>query len=173
MIPLAFLLALTALLFQGLYLPHISILAFAPFLALISLSLPLSTTLWLSFLSGVLIDLFSEDPMGLHALNYVLTTALLYRLRSLFSAERPFHLSLFTALISLFSTLFQLILLFLFDRRVPFNGKWIFADLFAMPLVDALYAFVWFAVPLAVGGKITKMWTLFWLKKNNRSQTSH
>ena len=171
MLILAFFLSFTALLFQGIAIPHLSILAFAPFVALVSLRATPLKALWLSALAGVCLDLLSDDPMGLHAVNYTVTTALLFKAKKHFSHDVPFHLSLFTGLISLCSTLLQLILLFLFDRRVPFSGKWIFTDLIGMPVIDALYAFVWFAAPLALFEKLRRIWVVFWLKKRNPSPT--
>lgn len=170
MLILAFLLALTALILQGLLIPHIALLAFAPLIALVTLRSPLPRALWLSALAGVLMDLLSDDPMGLHALNYVCISALLFRVRQHFSHDQPFHLSLFSGLVSLLSTSLQLILLFLFDKKIPFGGRWIFADLIGMPAIDALYAFVWFAAPLALAEKLHRMWILFWLKKKELLQ---
>ena len=170
---MAFLLALIALALQGILVPRLAILAFAPFLALATLRCKHKQALWLSVLSGAVIDLLSDDPMGLHALNYTLITALLFPFRKHFLYDQPLHLSLFTGLISVLSTILQLALLFLFDRRVPFEGKWVFADLVGMPVIDALYAFVWFAAPLTLFDKMKRMWVLFWLKRKHLSRTSH
>lgn len=169
----AFSLGFLALILQGILLPRLSILAFAPFVGLAILQPNLPRALWLSAAAGCVVDLFSDDPMGLHALNYVVVAALLFRIRKHFSYEQPLHLSLFTALISVSSTLLQLVLLFLFDRRVPFGGKWILADLIGMPVIDALYAFVWVTAPLSLFEKFRRMWVLFWLKRKNPSPTSH
>lgn len=173
MLFVAFLLAASALILQSILLPKLTILAFAPYLALVMMnSRELGKALRLSALAGALLDLLSDDPMGLHALNYTLITAILYRIRDNFSEEHPFHLSLYTALASSLSTGLHLILLFLFDRRVPFDGRWILADLIGMPVIDALYAFVWFAAPLSLFNQLKKVWALFWLKKKNLSRTS-
>ena len=169
----AFILAALALIIQGIVVPTISILAFAPFLALATLKCEWARALWLAALAGACIDVVSDDPMGLHALNYVITTALLYRIRNHFLYNETLHLSLFSGLVSALSTALQLFLLFLFDRRVPFGGKWIFADLIGMPVIDALYAFVWFAAPLALADQLRRMWVLFWLKRKTPSPISH
>jgi rod shape-determining protein MreD len=171
MLLIAFVLATAALLLQGILIPHLSLLAFAPFLSLAIMRA--NSPLWLGALAGALVDLFSDDPMGLHALNYTFITALLYRYRRHFLFDQPLHLCLLTALISLLSTLTQLFLLFLFDRRIPFDGKWIFGDLVAMPAMDALYAFVWFAAPLAFCNFIRQLWVRYWLKRKNPSPISH
>lgn len=173
MLIVAFILSLVALVLQGILLPKLTLLAFAPFLALAMIRSSFRKALILSALSGALIDLFSDDPMGLHGLNYTLVTALLFRIKANFSEEQPFHLCLYTALVSSLSTALQLMLLFLFDRRVPFDGKWIFADLIGMPAIDALYSFVWFTAPLSLYDKLKKVWILFWLKKKNLSRTLH
>jgi rod shape-determining protein MreD len=173
MVIFSFFLAVLALFLQSFLIPRISILAFAPFLSLLTLKERLPKALWCSALSGALLDLLSDDPMGLHALNYTLATAFLYRYKRHFSYEVPFHFGLFTVFISSLSTLLQLSLLFLFDRRIPFDGKWILTDLIGMPILDGLYAFAWFVVPLAMFEKIKKYWVLFWLRKKNLSPTSH
>jgi cell shape-determining protein MreD len=172
MLIIAFLLSLIALILQGILIPKLTLLAFAPFLALVIMRSELIRALYLSGLAGGLVDLVSDDPMGLHALNYAIVTIVLFRARKHISYDQPFHLSLFTAIISLLSTALQLVLLFLFDRRVPFGGKWIFADLIGMPVIDALYAFVWFGAPLALFEKIRLMWVHYWLKRKNPSPTS-
>jgi len=162
-----------ALILQGIILPRIAILAFSPFLALVMMRCELGRALWLSALAGALVDLLSDDPIGLHAVNYALVTFILFRVKKHFSYDQPFHLSLYTAFASSLSTGLQLMLLFLFDRRVPFDGRWFFADLVGMPVIDALYAFVWFAAPLVLFDKMKRMWVLFWLKRKNLSRTSH
>jgi len=173
MLALAFFLSFFALYLQSVAVPRLTILAFAPFLALNILRSTFYKALLLSASVGALLDLLSDDPMGLHALNYTLISALLFRFRKLCSHDNPLHLSLFSGVISIVSTCLQLILLFLFDRRVPFNGTWAIADLIGMPAIDALYAFIWIAAPLTLAQIIRRTWVLFWLKKNNPSPTSH
>ncbi len=173
MLIIAFLMASAALFLQGIILPRITILAFAPIIALAMMRCEMSRALWISTLAGCLVDLLSDDPIGLHALNYAMVTAILYRVKNHFSYDQPFHLSLYTGFVSSLSTALQLILLFLFDRRVPFDGIWFFADLIGMPVIDALYAFVWFAAPLVLFDKLKRIWVLFWLKRKTLSHTSH
>lgn len=172
MLIFAFILATSSLLLQSLFPPLSPLLAYSPFIALAILRAPIHRALWAAAAAGALIDLLSDDPMGLHALNYAATALFLYRYRSHFLYDQPFHFSLVTALVSALSTTIQLGLLFLFDRRVPFDGKWILADILAMPVVDALYAFVWFSAPLALFERTRRTWMVFWLKKKNLSQNS-
>lgn len=156
MLTATFLLAASALILQSVLCPPFTLLPFAPWIALVSLRSSLSKTLWLVAAAGAAVDLISDDPMGVHAINYCLTAWLLFRFRNHFLHDNPFHLSLFTTLISFASTAFQIFLLFLFDRRIPFAGKWILGDLLAMPIADGLYALVWFAAPLFLYNKLRR-----------------
>lgn len=167
----AFFLATAASLLQGVLLPGFSLFAYAPWLALITLRCSSIRALWGAILAGAFVDLLSDHPFGLHAIAFATTSFLLLRFRKHFFFDRPLHLSLFSALISELLTLLQLFLLFLFDRRVPFSGKWVLGDLLAMPIVDGFYALIWFAGPLALFEKLRRQWGLFWLKKKNLSPT--
>lgn len=169
MLIFAFLLSTIALIFQAIFIPQITILAFSPFLALALLRSSLYQTLWLSVLAGSVMDLMSNDPIGVHALNYVIVSALLFKVKKHFLYDEPFHLSLLTTILSFLSTVFQVFLLFLFDRRVPLQGRWVLADFIGMPVIDGLYAFVWFAASLTAYSKLKKMWDLFWLKRISRT----
>lgn len=172
MLVFAFLLATSALLLQGVLVPGISLFAYAPWIALVTLKRPLIRALWLSAAGGLCLDLLSDHPFGIHALAFAATSMVLFRLRKHFSAEDPLHLGLYSSLVSFVGTLTILFLLFLFDRRVPFAGIWIFGDLIAMPIVDGIYAAIWFAGPLALFVKMRRQWMLFWLKRKNPSLTS-
>jgi rod shape-determining protein MreD len=171
MLLFTYFLAALALWIQATLYPNLPILPFAPFLSLACLVRPLNKTLLSSFLAGLAVDLVSSDPFGLHALTYCLAAALSFRVRKLFSAEIPLQYALFTALVSLVATLFQIILLFLFDRRVPFCGIWWLTDWATLPILDALYTLVWFAAPLALYRTLHRRWVIYWLKKKNPSLT--
>jgi cell shape-determining protein MreD len=164
---IAFILTFSAWIIQGAFLPKLSIFAFLPFLSLLALKTNLIRLLWGAFLVGFFVDLLSDDPMGLHALNYVLTSAFLWKIHKAFDADEPLHLSLLTLIGSSLSTALQLTLLFLFDRRIPFDGRWIVTDLIGMPVIDAVYAFVWIAAPLTLCKHILRLWMIFWLKRKN------
>ena len=163
----AYLLAAIALWLKCTLLPQIPLIPFAPFLALSSLRCPLDKAIGCSVVAGIGVDLLSSDPLGVHALTYSLATALCYRLRNLFSAEAPSQYAMFTGLISAALTLVHILLLFLFDRRVPFCGLWWITDWAVLPIVDAVYALIWFAGPLALMQTIYRRWVIFWLKRKN------
>lgn len=165
MIPFSFFFSVSLLFLEGIFIPKLSLFAFAPFLALIILKEPfMKTLLWAAF-SGAIVDLFSDDPFGGFALNFCFIAFVLWQGKRFFSHENPFHWSFFTALVSLLVTLFQIFLLFLFDRRIPIEREYLLSQLLGMPALDALYALVCFAIPYAVFKKIKRWWLPFWLEK--------
>jgi rod shape-determining protein MreD len=167
MIIFSFLLSIIALFLKITTFPDLPILPFIPFLALLSLLRPFSKVLLAATLSGFIVDLLSSDPLGIHALNYTLCILICFRFRSLFSSESPLQLVFYATLYSFVSTQLQIGLLFLFDRRVEFLGKWWLMQWMSLPVIDAIYAFVWFAGPLALYRTMYRTWTVYWLKKNN------
>lgn len=169
MLPLSFCLGLFALWIQAVFYPNIPINPFIPFIALACLLSSFSKAPWLALLAGLSIDFLSSDPFGIYALNYSLTAALCYSWHSRFSADVPLQLSLYTAIVSFVSGFLQLALLFLFDRRVPFDGKWWLTV--SLPGFDAMYAFFWFACPLAFFQFVRKSVVNYWLRKKNPSTT--
>ena len=162
----SFALAVFFALFGTVFLPHVHLLAFSPFLALLYSRHSFMASLWIASLCGLAIDLLSSEfRFGIHALNYCLTTLVLYRRKRHFFEDKPLALSLFTFFISIVSTILQLLLIALFDRALPLSGKLLITDLLLMPAADALYAFVWFSCPMMLFIYIKKIgWHAFFTK---------
>jgi rod shape-determining protein MreD len=159
-IPLLFPFALASFfaLFGTAFLPHVKILAFAPFLALLYNKRTFQSSLWLASLCGLAVDLLSSEfRLGLYALNYCLATLLLYRQKRHFFEDKPLALCLFTLLISVVSTVLQLLLISIFDKALPLSGKMLVTDLLIMPLLDTAYAFLWFSCPMMLYLHIQKV----------------
>jgi hypothetical protein len=136
-----FLLALIALLLAPNVFPSIRLLTFSPFFALVFLRKNFLTSLWIACLSGLILDLFTVDiRFGVFALCSAATAAVTYKFKSYFYEDNFFSIPLFTALIS---TVFSIIQFVLLQHPVSFN-------LLLMPLLDAIYGFVWFTAPRMV-----------------------
>lgn len=143
---LPFFLALVATLFFPIFLPHLHLLTFTPFLALACMRKSFIYVLWLSILSGLVLDLFtSEVGFGLNALAYVLTTVVLYNQKRHFFVDKPLGLSVYTTFISFVVSFFLLIF-----QRVSFSLGMNVTELLIMPIIDGLYAFLWFTCPLTL-----------------------
>jgi cell shape-determining protein MreD len=172
MIILGFLLSILFLCLQTVspFFSSLPMLAFIPFLALVNLLHPLSKTLPWSCFVGILIDLLSYDPFGVHALNYTLSSLVCFRGKRYFYFDAPLQFGLYTAFFSFISTVLQVVLLFLFDRRILFQGRWWLIDGPLLPICDALYALLWFAGPLAIYRILRRLGGIYWLKKHQPSQ---
>lgn len=144
-----FMLALSFILFGHIFFPYLRLSAFAPFLAILYNRTTVSKALWISFGCGIIIDLISSHTrLGIYALNFVLTTALLYPQRKHFFEEKASALSLFATLIAALSTLLQFFLISIFDKGVPLSLTTLFSDVVLMSIFDGVYAFLWFTCPM-------------------------
>jgi cell shape-determining protein MreD len=145
---------------------EIKLFAFSPFLAILYNRLNFQKSLWSASLCGLMIDLLSaEFALGLYALNYCLTTLLLFNQKKHFLEDKPLALSLFTMLISIVSTVLQWLLMCIFERGLPLSTKLLLTDLIAMPLLDAVYAYVWLSCPMMLYLHIKKIgWRAFYSK---------
>lgn len=140
-----FALALFIAFFGTTFFPKLHLLAFAPFLAIVYMRKSYLFSLWIAVLCGLVIDLLSsESPFGLNALNYTLATLFLYKQKRHFFDDKSLSIPLYTMLVSFAVSFVQIFLLFVFSRKLPLSWKMTLSDLFAMPIVDALYAFFWF-----------------------------
>lgn len=118
-------------------------------------------------------DILSQDnPFGLHALNYVLTTVIIYRYRHYF-VDRAVGLASYTFLFSFVSTLLQFLGLCFFATTIPMSMIGLTTDFICLPILDALYGFIWFSCPLIMYKLIKKYWIrfLFFIKETRRKKT--
>ncbi|MCH9613875.1 MAG: hypothetical protein SP1CHLAM54_08840 [Chlamydiia bacterium] len=114
--------------------------AFAPYLAKSFFKTTFEEALALGLFCGFILDLFtSGTSMGFHSLNLLLTSAIVYKLKWLFSPHKAHGLILFTICFSLISTL-----IYILQSRVPIN---LAIDLIFLPLFDGAFGFLWFSCP--------------------------
>jgi rod shape-determining protein MreD len=164
-----FFLACFFALFGTALIQEIKLLAFAPFLALLYNRSTFQSSLWVASLCGLIVDLVSSQfCLGLHALNYCMTTVLLYRQRRHFFEDKPLAVCLFTLLISIVSTSVDLLFTALFAGPVPLSGKLLGVELIVMPMLDAVFAYFWFCCPIILYLYIKKLgWKAFFFKLYN------
>lgn len=146
-----FCLSFFALLFAPLFFPTIRLVAFAPFLVFVFLRRPFFPSLWIATFCGLLVDLCNTDTrFGLFSLTYLVTASICYRINAYFFEDSPLSISLYTAFIASVFSIFQMIFLSFFHKSLPFNWQVAFTNFLFMPLLDALYAFIWFSSPLVL-----------------------
>ena len=140
----------------------IKFIYFAPFIIFLFYRFSLITILWIATLLGFFQDLFSSSFFGISAILYLLCCIILFREKRF--TDKPINLSLFTILFSLIYSIFNPILFFIFDKKINLSIKWLAADLIIFPLLDGIYAFVFFAMPILLIENFTKfgfknLWT--------------
>lgn len=145
----SFILAALATSYASVFFPHFHLHTFAPFLALLYCRCSKMSSIWIGSLCGLFFDLFSSEiKFGIYALSFGATSYILYPQKKRFYSDKPLALCLFSFLISVSITLF----LFVFSRSSTFSFmysiKWFVSDFVMMPFFDALYAFLWFSLPI-------------------------
>ncbi len=164
-----FLLSLGVMLFATVFFPSIRLSAFAPFLALVFMRSGFLPSLWVAAIAGLVMDLFSSQlRFGAFSLIYSLTALLTYHQKRLFFADKPQALSLYTALISAVLSLLELFFLTSVDPRFPLNFRVITTDVLGMSLLDAVYAFLCFTLPMKIYNHLKRLggFRRFLLKKD-------
>lgn len=122
---------------------------FSPYLAILYRRSSFIKSLWVAAFCGLLVDLLTDRPFGLHALNLTVVTFFFYRLRVYF-VDKPIGLASYTAILSLSITLISWILFSLCGQNLPLTFKGITTDFFVMPLADSLYGVLCFSLPLSL-----------------------
>lgn len=149
-----FILTLSLTLWTFPFFPNLRLFFFVPFLIIAYYQKSFIKCLWLSLFCGLIIDMLSSQlRFGTNALNYCLTTLILYPQRYNFFADSKSTLPLMTFFFSLLSSLIQVVLIYIFDQGFPISASWIFNDLLLLPLADAAFAFGCFVLPFALFGK--------------------
>jgi hypothetical protein len=112
---------------------------------------PLSYALWISAGIGLLIDISSASiPFGFFAINYSLSTLIIFRYRKFFSEEKIEIFPLYAILFSFTSTSIHFILYGLIDLQLKLRLFTILTDLLLMPIFDGVYAFLFVFGPLSL-----------------------
>jgi hypothetical protein len=144
-----FVLAAIFAIYGQIFFPWIKLLSFAPFLAISFYRICFVRSLWLAFLCGLVIDTISSQMhYGLIGLCTCLTAAICYPQKKHFFEDKAIALSLFTALISSVYSLCLFVLTLLFDRQITITGSIVVSEALITPIFDAVYALLWFTVPI-------------------------
>lgn len=148
--------------------PSIRLLFFSPFLITALYQKPIPTALCLALLCGFILDLLSSSPrLGIHALDFCVTLAILYKQQRNFFADSLSTLPFMTFLFSMISTAIFGLLVYTIEMQNIISLRWIFTDLLLMPVADAGYAFVVFILPALFFGKRRLSGKDYFLEKSN------
>jgi rod shape-determining protein MreD len=134
---------------------EIKFIFFAPLIIFLFYRTSIISILWISAILGLIQDLLSSNFFGFNTLCYTLTTMTLYKGKRFFN-EKPVNLSIFTAVYSIIFSIFSPILFFIFDKKINLSIKCLGTDLIMYPILDGIYAFLFFSIPIIILEKITK-----------------
>lgn len=138
------------------YLPNLHIATFAGLLTIIYTRCSYPISLWVSLFVGFYFDLMaSKLPLGFYSLSYCIAATLVYRYRRFFLLEKWWIFPLYATVFSFASTLVQIILLAIFNAKVPIHFMMIVSDLAIMPFIDAFFTLCFFTFPYAVFNYLT------------------
>jgi len=153
---------------------NIKFIYFTPLIIFLFYRFSFISILWISIILGLIQDFFSTNFFGINTICYFLSSSILYKERKFFK-DKPINLSIFTSIFSLIFSIFNPFLFFIFDKKINLSIKWIATDLILFPVLDGLYAFIFFAMPLLFFEKITKIrYKNLWMKyKKIIFQKSH
>ena len=145
---LTFILSCLFLVIGTVFFPFIRFWSFSPFIAVFLYRTSFLKGLWLGFLSGLCMDLFSSQfPFGFFSATHSLTVCLLFKQKRHFFEDKMLSFSLFAALISCVLSLFLLILNPMLGNLIQPSFLTYISDLIIMPIVDGFYAFFGFVFP--------------------------
>ena len=125
----------------------LKLIYFAPFLTILFYKNSFLNILWLSVICGLITDSFSSSTFGIYSLNYLIASFFLYREKRFFN-DSIINTSIFTSIYAAIFSLFNPLLFFIFDKKVILSIKWLITDIILMPIIDGIYAFLFFALPL-------------------------
>lgn len=135
---------------------NIKFIYFAPLIVYLFYRFSLISILWISILIGLLQDLFSATYFSINALSYLFTTLFLYKQKRFFT-DGGINLSILATIYSFLFSIINISIYFIFDKNLIITLKWAFSDLIVFPILDGIYTFIFFAIPIIIFEKITKL----------------
>lgn len=123
--------------------------SFTPFLVLVFFRRDFYTTLFWAFFCGLILDIFSSKHFGIFSFSYLITSFLIFSKKRFFK-ETSLNIVILSSITSFFFTLIFLLSSFLFDSKIKISAFWCLSDLIIMPIIDGIFAFIFFVLPLKV-----------------------
>lgn len=143
----SFLISLLFSLFIPTFFPHITLVYFAPFLVILFFNETFIRALWGAAISGLIIDLLSSHHFGISSLCYTLTALFLYRQKRFFKKIAS-NIAIFSFFAAATYKMLKTVALFIFENGIPISIFWFFTDIVFLSIIDGLYAFIFFAIPI-------------------------
>lgn len=130
---------------------------FVPYIIFVIYRRDLLLTLLLACLSGLILDLFSaQTRFGLNALEYTLVSYFMYQFKNYFFEDSLSTTPLMTLFFVWTLALLQLLIGYLLGFSPLLSIEWFKIEMIKMPVINALYAFIFFLIPTLLFPRKTK-----------------
>lgn len=148
----------------------IPIVTFAPFLIITYSRYSFLGCLWTAGGCGFIIDLLSALPFGMHTFSYIVVTILLRRY-SIYFVDGPLGLAALSFLFSICLSVVMKIIFSISGIPLTFNLQGLTTDFLLMPILDGIYALLFFSLPLIFYRFILRQWFRFlFFKKETKKK---
>lgn len=148
------------------FFPQARFIGFVGFLTLALSRLDLPFAIWTAAFTGLFIDINSPStPMGFFALNYALTSLIIFRYRRYFSEDKIHIFTLYSVLFSFVSIVFHFLLQSLVELHLKLHIFTVTTDLILMPIFDGVYAFTFVLGPISAFKYLSKWKIASYYKK--------
>ena len=144
----------------------LAIFVFSGWLSYITLTCSLEKSLWLSVLCGLITDLFSFDlPFGFFPSIFCLTTMIVRRMKSYFSAANLRSVFLFAYSFCMLTAIFQLIGYCIFHIPSPTTTLSLACSVLIYPLIDTIFFLVFCYYPVIFLSWLTSPTNILYYRK--------
>lgn len=146
---LFFLIAFVPTMVAPIFFPLVKLSYFIPLIVLFIYKKTTKQLFTYIFTIGLILDLLAAyTPFGFWIIVYAITSWIVLYLKPFFFEDKWLTFPILTLFFSQISTLIYALICYCFFKRSLFSILWLFTDLLAYPFFDALYAFVFFTLPL-------------------------
>lgn len=154
-IPILFIISLILSLASSFINAPLKLNFFIPIIIISFYQKSLNYCLWFSLLCGLIFDLFHQaDLLGLEILAFSLSTLLLYNQKQNFFSDYITTLPLMTFFYSALNFVIECLIIYFIDKpSFFFSIKFIISNLLIYPLMDSIYALLFFVLPFKLFGK--------------------
>lgn len=122
---------------------------FAPYLIFVLYRKKTLDLLWQTFFVGCILDLLAaHTPFGFWVSNYLVTICIISYCKRFFFEDKFLAIPILTFIFALLSTFFYTLFFALFISHIKLSSAFIAFDFLLLPLVDAVYALLFFSLPI-------------------------
>ncbi|CAG9046658.1 rod shape-determining protein MreD [Chlamydia abortus] len=139
------------------YTPHLCPVFFGPYLVANFYRLPKEKVLIHALIIGLFCDIASSYLFGIHAFLYVITSALLHKMHTIFLKDRWLSIPMIHSMFALVFSCFSYPTLAFFNYKILWNFSSLLLDVKYAFTIDFLYSGIIYLLPCTITQGILKM----------------